>query len=191
MRRKAYDARAAQPNKDELSARICQQFMHLPAYQSARTVMWYVHCRSEVRTLRHLIEALEQDKRIVVPYCTVNERGDNQLGLWHLENLDELKPGKWNILEPPKQRWQDLKKSVLAMHLDLIMVPGVAFDRHGARLGNGAGYYDRLLIEVREDCQLIGVCFESQLHDEVIMDRFDIHMDQVLTEEEIYLGQGR
>ncbi|MGH8477057.1 MAG: 5-formyltetrahydrofolate cyclo-ligase [Methylococcales bacterium] len=70
--------------------------------------------------------------------------------------------------------------------LDLIMVPGVAFDATGARLGNGRGYYDRLFAEVRPDCPVSGVGFESQIFAEIPMDRFDIHLDGVMTEAHFY-----
>ena len=75
--------------------------------------------------------------------------------------------------------------------LDLIMVPGVAFARDGGRLGNGAGYYDRLLKSVRADAVLAGVCYQSQLFDDVVMDKHDVYMDKVITETGIYSGKGR
>jgi 5-formyltetrahydrofolate cyclo-ligase len=88
MRREAYDARNAQENKDELSKVIVEKFINLPEYAAAGTIMWYLDVRSEVRT-RHMIgDAVNSDKKIVVPYCTVDEKGDNKLGLWHLESMD-------------------------------------------------------------------------------------------------------
>src|SRR5918911_2687902 len=98
MRRQAYDARNAQENKDELSKIIVEKFVNLPEYAKARTVMWYIDARSEVRTRHSLGDALKSDKRIIVPYCTVDEQGQNKLGLWHLERMDELTVGKWQIL---------------------------------------------------------------------------------------------
>jgi 5-formyltetrahydrofolate cyclo-ligase len=70
------------------------------------------------------------------------------------------------------------------------MVPGVAFDRSGGRLGNGAGYYDRLFKSVGKDTVLIGVCFEAQIMPEIIMEGHDIYMDYVITESEVYRGRG-
>src|SRR5689334_1449586 len=117
MRRQAYDARNAQPNKDELSRVICDTFFALPEYQKAKTVMLYIDCRSEVRTRQHLPQALASGKRIVVPYCTTDEKGENKLGLWLLESMDELIVGMWNILEPPKDRWGSAGKEVPAEEL--------------------------------------------------------------------------
>jgi len=191
QRRLAYDARNKQIDKEAMSRTICAQFVAHPVYRQAETVMWYVHCRSEVRTQSALLDELEAGKRIVIPYCTKDEQGRNKLGLWRLEDFAELVPGTWGILEPPKQRWGELGKEVAFEQLDCVMVPGVAFDRNGGRLGNGAGYYDRLLASVRADAVLIGVCFESQLVEQVAMDAHDVMMDIVMTEKNLYAGKGR
>jgi len=70
-------------------------------------------------------------------------------------------------------------------------VPGVAFSRRGGRMGNGQGYYDRLLEHVRADCPLIGLCYECQLFDDLIVGPHDVFMDKVVTQCAVYDGQGR
>ena len=189
QRQLAYAARNAQADKDAVSAEICRRFVCQPWYRQAQTVLWYVHCRSEVRTLPALRQQLAGDKRIAVPYCTVDGNGDRCLGLWHLEALNELQPGMWNILEPPRERWQEPDKRIKPQELDLVMVPGVAFDKQGSRLGNGAGYYDRLLRRVRADAVLAGVCYQSQVLPEIVMESHDVAMDAVVTEQAIYSGR--
>lgn len=191
LRRQAYDARGKQDNKDEMSRIICDRFIAHPAYRQAKTIMWYNHCRSEVRTQPALLRELATGKRIVIPYCTKDEHGYNKLGLWWLEDFAELAPGMWGILEPPEQRRGEEGKEISSEQLDCVMVPGVAFDRNGGRLGNGAGYYDRLLKGVRADAVLIGVCFESQLIEQVAMESHDVPMDIVITEKTLYAGKGR
>jgi 5-formyltetrahydrofolate cyclo-ligase len=191
QRRKAYDARDGQNDKNIMSRIICHKFIAHPAYRQAKTIMWYNHCRSEVRTQPSLLHELATGKRMVIPYCTKDEQGYNKLGLWLLEDFAELVPGMWGILEPPEQRWGEVGKEVAPEQLDCIMVPGVAFDRNGGRLGNGAGYYDRLLKSVRADAVLIGVCFESQLVEQVAMEKHDVSMDVVITEKMLYAGKGR
>ena len=99
--------------------------------------------------------------------------------------------GKWKILEPPRDRWGDPAKEVQPQDLDLVMVPGVGFDRNGGRMGNGQGYYDRLLENARPDCPLIAICYESQLFDEILVGPHDVFMDKVITEKDIYTGKGR
>jgi len=191
QRRLAYAARQAQADKDVVSARICQNLMQRADYVQAQTVMWYVHCRSEVRTIPAIRAALTTGQRIVVPYCTVDAQGQRGLGLWQLQSLDELLAGQWGIFEPPCERWYEIGRTVAAQELDLVVVPGVAFDRQGGRLGNGAGYYDRLLARVRKDCVLIGVAFEAQVLPEIAMDEHDIAMDFLITEAACHSGRGR
>jgi len=187
LRSLAYQSRNNQQNKDYLSRIICDKFIDQAAYQQADTIMWYLHCRSEVRTLASVMTQLNTSKKIIIPYCTRNERSENTLGLWWLEDMTELSTGTWGILEPPKTRWEEKDKQVLPTELDLIMVPGVAFDRQGGRLGNGAGYYDHLLNEVRSDTQLTAVCYQSQLYDSLPMENHDIYMDAILTEQNTFI----
>ncbi|MFN0017049.1 MAG: 5-formyltetrahydrofolate cyclo-ligase [Pirellulaceae bacterium] len=191
MRRAAYDARKAQADKERVSEVAVAALMQLPEYQQARTVLWYLDCRSELRTGHALPGALASGKRIVVPYCTVDEQGANKLGLWWLQNMDELVVGKWKILEPPRERWGEDGKEIPPECLDLVIVPGVGFSRSGGRMGNGQGYYDRLLERVRPDCPLIGLCYECQLFDDLIVGPHDVFMDKVVTELAVYEGQGR
>lgn len=191
MRRAAYDARKAQENKDEVSERAVRRLVALPEYEKAQTVMWYIDARTELRTRDYLPEAIESGKRIVVPYCTTDEKGDNKLGLWLLESMDELVVGMWSILEPPKDRWGEAGKEVAPNDLDLVVVPAVGFDRRGARLGNGQGYYDRLLEQARLEAPLVGLGYESQVFDEIPVDEHDIFMDKVVTENGVFDGRGR
>ncbi len=192
MRREAYDRRNAQENKDEVSAKAVKRFMELPEYQNANCIMWYIDCRSETRTKPELLEEVAKgEKKIIVPYCTEDENGENKLGLWWMESLEEMVVGKWNILEPPKEMWGNPAKEVEPQDLDLVLVPGVGFDREGGRMGNGQGYYDRLLEKVRPDAPLIALCYESQLFDNVLVAPHDVYMDKVVTEDAVYEGKGR
>jgi 5-formyltetrahydrofolate cyclo-ligase len=189
MRRAAYDARNAQPDKDRISEIAVATLMQLPEYLAASTVLWYIDCRSELRTKHALPEALSSGKHVIVPYCTVDESGANKLDLWRLERMDELVVGKWKILEPPRERWSEPGKEYQPEQLDLVIAPGVAFSREGGRMGNGQGYYDRLLERVRSDCRLIGLCYECQLFDELIVGPHDVFMDKVVTERATYEGR--
>jgi 5-formyltetrahydrofolate cyclo-ligase len=186
IREKAHAARNAQENKDELSQQICDRFVALPEFASAKTVMFYVDVRSEVRTRQHLPAALTSGKRIIIPYCV-----DGELELFHLESMDELSLGMYRILEPKPELRTVASKRVEIEALDLIMVPGVAFDRRGGRSGHGKGYYDKLLEHARPDTPLVALAFECQMFDEVPMQDHDIFMDKVITEAAVYPGKGR
>ncbi len=188
LRRQAYDARNTQTHKDERSRIIVDKLINLPEYHAADTVMWYLHHRSEVRTQDAVRIELKAGKRIIVPYCTKDENGDNKLHLWHLHSLEEMVEASWGLLEPPKERWGEHGREPHPQELDLIIVPGVGFDRNGGRIGNGQGYYDRLLAQVRDDTTLIGICFESQLLDAIPHDTHDVYMGKVITEKTVYPG---
>jgi len=191
MRRAAYDARNAQADKDRISEIAVASLLQLPEYQAANTVLWYLDCRSELRTRHALPKIMSSSKRIVVPYCTVDDRGQNKLGLWWLKAPDELVVGKWKILEPPRERWGEPDRGISAEQIDFVVVPGVAFGRDGERMGNGQGYYDRLLESVRPECPLVALCYECQLFENLIVDAHDVFMDKVVTERAIYEGRGR
>jgi 5-formyltetrahydrofolate cyclo-ligase len=186
LRERAHAARNAQENKDELSRQIFAQFLGLPEYAAAKTVMFYIDVRSEVRTRHSLEDALASGKRVVVPYCV-----DGELELFHLESVDELEVGMYKILEPKAELRSLPEKRVPVAELDLIMVPGVAFDARGARMGHGKGYYDKLLEHARPDTPLVALAFECQLFDEIPTQSHDVFMDKILTEATTYVGRGR
>ncbi|MFH1921951.1 MAG: 5-formyltetrahydrofolate cyclo-ligase [Planctomycetota bacterium] len=177
--------RRAQPNREEASRVICEKFAALSEFAAAETVMCYVDMRSEVRTRPFLATALGGSKRIVVPYC----HGD-RLGLFLLKSMEELAVGTFKVLEPKRELRALDDRRVDPSRLDLVMVPGVAFDRRGARLGHGRGYYDRLLAGVRPNTALVALAFECQLFPEIPTEPHDVYMNKVITEKTIYQGRG-
>src|SRR5437868_13173879 len=96
IREQARENRRQQENKEELSRAICEKFVSLPEYAAARTVMFYVDVRTEVRTRDCLATALEHGKKIVVPWCN----GEGELELFRLTSMDDLAVGMYKILEP-------------------------------------------------------------------------------------------
>lgn len=186
IRQAAHDNRRAQADKDQVSATIVERFMALPEYHTARTVMFYVDVRDEVRTRHAFPDAIASGKRIVIPYCV-----DGELELFHLESMDELEVGMYKILEPRADLRDVTTKRLQPTDLDLVMVPGVAFDRQGGRTGHGKGYYDKLLEHARRDAPLVALAFESQMFPEIPCESHDIYMDKVVTEKATYTGRGR
>lgn len=182
----AHAAREEQADKAGASRRITDTVLSLSEYQAAGCVMWYVDVRSEARTRHVLPDALSSDKTIVIPFCV----GDH-LELFHLESMEELSTGRYDILEPKETLRDVQQKRVRLEQLDLILVPGVAFDRLGGRLGHGKGYYDRLLQKTRPDTLLIALAFDCQIVDDIPLQSHDISMDQVVTPSAVYTGRGR
>lgn len=188
LREQARKNRVAQPDKDEVSKQIVAACMAMPEYAAARTVMFYVDAGSEVRTRHDLPAALASGKRVVVPYCIVET---NELGLFLLEDMSELVEGAYRILEPKPELRELPQKRVRPEELDLVMVPGTAFDPSGGRMGQGKGYYDRLLANARPDAPLVALAFECQMFPSIPLAPHDVSMDQVVTEKQIYVGKGR
>lgn len=186
IREQAHANRNAQENKDDISRQIVARCMALPEYKNAKTVLFYIDVRSEVRTRNDLTNALQSGKKIIVPYCV-----DGELELFHLENNDELAIGMYKILEPKAELRTVASKRVDVDEIDLIIVPGVAFDRRGGRTGHGKGYYDKLLEHARHDTPLVALAFECQLFDEIPMQEHDVFMNKVVTEKAVYNGLGR
>jgi len=186
IREKIMAARNAEPDKDGKSRLICERLAGLPEFQRSRVIQFYIDVRSEVRTRQFIPRAMEMGKKVIVPYCV-----DEHLELFPLDQADELQVGAFKILEPrPDLRSLPHKKFDVA-DVDLIMVPGVVFDRHGGRMGHGWGFYDRLLEQARPETHLIALAFECQLIDEVPMQEHDMYVDRVVTETAVYEGRRK
>ena len=188
IREQARKNRVGQQNKDAISRDIVTAFMAMPEYVAAKTILYYVDAGSEVRTRHMLPEALAGGKRIVVPYCIVET---NELELFLLEDMSELVEGAYKILEPKVELRELSNKKVTPEQLDLVMVPGTAFDPKGGRMGQGKGYYDRLLARVRPSAPLVAIAFDCQIFDEIPVSAHDVFMDRVLTETRDLAGIGR
>ena len=176
VREQGHSARNSQEEKDSISQRIVGKFMELPEYAAATTVMFYVDVRSEVRTRFALPSAIASKKRIVVPYCV-----DGELELFLLEDMAELEIGMYKILEPRSELREIPEKAISPEDLDLVMVPGVAFDTQGGRTGHGNGYYDKLLQHARVDTPLIAIAFDCQIFPEIPVNKHDVFMDKAIT----------
>lgn len=187
IREQAHANRREQSEKDELSRNICEKFAALPEYADAKTVMFYVDVRTEVRTRHYLPTTLGHGKEIIVPWCNT----EGELELFRLKSMDDLALGMYKILEPKEELRSLPNRQVVVSELDLIMVPGVAFDRDGARMGHGKGYYDKLLQHARPDTPLVALAFECQLFPVIPMQPHDIFMDKIITEAAVYQGRGR
>lgn len=181
IREQAHANRNALANKDDLSHGICAKFFELEEYRNASTVLFYLDARSEVRTRHCLPTALNHGKRILVPYCV-----DGRLQLFRLADMSELAIGMYKILEPKSELRELPDKRVAVEEVDTVMVPGVAFDRRGARMGHGFGYYDKLLECRRPGTALIALAFECQLFEEIPTAPHDVFMDAIVTENAIY-----
>jgi len=165
----------------EMSRRVMVQLMSLPEMKTCFTVMTYVDFGKEVRTVPLISDLLNQRKNVVVPFC---EKGE--IHLFCLRNLNELSPGYFGILEPKIELRRLSDRQVHLKELHLILVPGVAFDPQGGRLGRGKGFYDRFLKKTPKNILKIGLAFDWQMFEAIPMSENDQYVDIVVTESKLF-----
>lgn len=154
------------------SLAILKRLQDHPQFLKAHTLLTYVAFGSEVQTRPFLEEALRLKKKVYAPHLEAKE---NRMTIVELRNLEELNPGVHGILEPPS----DSRRVGKAEELDLVIVPGLGFDRRGGRLGRGGGYFDRFLREAKSAYK-IGLAFECQVVERIPREENDVLVDEVL-----------
>jgi len=172
-------------SRDEIkskSEKIEKELFSLPEFQRAKTVMFYVSFRSEVETEKMTRNALKLKKKIVIPVV----HGE-KIVVSEIKNLKkELTKGSFGIKEPKKE----FRRRVNQKEIDLVVVPGVVFDKRGGRLGYGRGYYDRFLrsksirsrMSRSRQCALIGLAFDLQIARKIPLVKEDMKVDKIVTE---------
>lgn len=146
--------------------------MRLKLFHHARTVFTYVSLSSEVST-DLLIKKFFGEKKIVVPIVSGRE-----IHLKELKDGTLFRKGKFGIREPKKSL--PYKK---ISEIDVALIPGIAFDESGRRIGFGGGYFDRLLAKLH--CTTIGLAYEFQIVDKAPARSYDVPVDYIITEKRI------
>jgi len=159
----------------EKSLRIYHRLIDMPAYQLARCIACYVSIKNEVDTKTVIQKAIDSGKQVGVPVT----REDGDMDFQAIAGLSDLRPVHYGLREPVP----DSKKVLLPHTIDLILVPGIAFDRSGHRIGSGGGYYDRFL--ARTEVVRIGLSYGFQIIDRVPAEPHDEKMDLIITENEV------
>lgn len=157
------------------SAKISDFLFSLDVIKDAQTVCTFISAFREPDTIGIIKKLLSSGKEVVVP---ITDTKTNTLSLSYIKNTEELKSGAFGILEP------SVIYPASADSLDAVLVPALALDRRGGRIGFGKGYYDRLLENT--DAVKIALCYEFQLFERVPVDEHDVPMDIIITEEKIY-----
>ncbi|MBE3585333.1 MAG: 5-formyltetrahydrofolate cyclo-ligase [Thermoanaerobacter sp.] len=161
------------------SRRIMERLTSLEEYHRAKTLMAYVDFRNEVKTGDLIVESMARGKRVAVPLTDV--AGKRLVPSLLLDFPGDLAPGTWGILEPRPECLRPLEPQ----ELDLVVVPGVAFDLQGNRLGYGGGFYDRFLPRTRPDTVWLAPAFEVQLVPAVYHGPHDCPVHILVTEERV------
>ncbi len=167
-----------------LSARIFDRLATLPAVRAAGVVLGYAGFGSEPVTLPFLVGLRAAGRVLVLPRV---DRAARRLVLHRVDDLGDLRPGVWGIPEPDPVRCPPAARA----GIELVLVPGVAFDVRGGRVGYGAGYYDRLLGDWNAPPPLVAAAFDLQVVEAVPMGPRDRRVDRVVTETATYPTEDR
>ncbi len=140
----------------------------------------YVSSKGEISTLP-INEYLLKHHELALPYMDVHIKG--HMDFYAFAQGDELFENRYHILEPKN----DPENLIIPDAIDAIIVPLVAFDKKGNRMGMGGGYYDRILKKVSAQCLLIGIAYDFQMMDRIPVENWDMPLDEVITPTHHYI----
>jgi len=157
---------------------IAEKFFNTAYYNNSNNILIFYPFRSEIDVTIIIRQALENKKNIILPRIH-----DQELKLFYVDNLKkQLERGAYGIMEPTPGLCRPVKIS----DIDLVIVPGVVFDKNLNRLGYGGGYYDKLLPHIPEGVKKIALCFDIQVVDSIPVSEHDIKVDILITDTKIY-----
>jgi 5-formyltetrahydrofolate cyclo-ligase len=163
----------------EKSSLIAERLYSFPAYLKANTVMFFIAFGSEVNTKAMVEETIKRGKLALAPKAMPKTREliPSQIIDWE----QDLAPGSYNIPEPREDKLRPLEPE----KIDLLIVPGVAFDQKGNRLGYGGGYYDRFFPLLKTGTPLVALVFDLQILPDVPVDEWDHRVDCIITDKRV------
>ena len=164
-------------DKGNKSSIICDKILKSEFYKNSKVIGLYSSILGEVDTLRLIETALKDGKIVGLPKVC-----NKELKFYRISKIEDLISGGAFIIKEPKENRENL---IDKNNIDLMIIPGICFDKAKNRVGFGKGYYDRYLINA-DNIVKVGICFEEQLTVELIpADDFDINMDKIITDKEI------
>lgn len=161
------------------SQKIMENLAALPEFVKAKNLLVYMHTGSEVRTDGMVGCGFQMGKRVFVPRVSGRE-----MEFYEIRDLKECVPGFMGILEPPEDARPFVFGKEMKREDTLMILPGLAFDEKGKRLGYGGGFYDRYLTK-HPDCIKMGIAYDFQCEEEVPAEETDICADMIITEKRV------
>jgi len=158
-----------------------QIFLNSHYYINSKTIGVYLPILNEVQTFEVIQRSLTCKKNICLP--RLDDDNDDEMNFYQFFTYNNLVKGKYNILEPKRE------KDNLCKDIDIIITPGIAFDKRGFRIGYGKGYYDRFLNKLlNKNITFIGFGYEFQiLNFNIPSEAHDVKLDAIITNKEILL----
>lgn len=156
---------------------IYERLISTEGYYKSINIFTYLNFKNEVETNYIIDNGIESNKKIYIPLCNTVIK---ELIICKMDNWESLTLSNFGILEPKPDSIRIGNRKLI----DLVIVPGIVFDRKGNRVGYGAGYYDKFFSSLKNDVMKIGICYSFQLADSIIPSLYDIPMDYIITEKE-------
>lgn len=153
-------------------------FLESEQYKKAKSVMLYMPLGNEVSTFEIINDGIKQGKNILVP---ITDKDTFEISAYRITEDTEFEKGTFSVSEPKE------KESFDASEIDVVLVPGIAFDRDGGRIGFGKGCYDKFLKGIK--AVKIGFCYDFQLVSHIETESKDVNMDYIITEKEFIRGK--
>ena len=187
-------------DRDKIALALFQNLMSIDAIRNAQTVGIYVDFKTEAPTRQFLPKLFERNSTktntIAIPYCIGSNMNFYKLQYPQIDTITgqpiflDLEPtAPFGILEPRQELRKDPTYNIDPEEIDVLITPGLGFDRAGRRLGRGAGFYDRYIPLLRQDALVVGICFDEQLIEEAPINEFDIPVSIVITPTQIIYAQ--
>ncbi len=168
----------SQAEVDEKSGLAQKIFIESEQYKKAKSVMLYIPLGNEINTSVIISDAFASGKNVLVP---ITDSETFEISAYKITENTEFEKGTFSVKEPKEKVRFDKSE------IDVVLVPGVAFDRAGGRVGFGKGCYDKFLKHIK--AIKIGFCYDFQLIDYIETDNNDINMDYIITEKEFLRGK--
>lgn len=153
--------------------------LDLPEFIKADSVALYASFKSEVDTHGLIEKAITVGKRVILPRVNVP---DWKLMLYEIKDIKELEKGYMDIPEPPAV---ENMLTNLYDDIDVFIIPGIAFDESGNRLGYSSGLYDKLLCSLNQNIPIIALAYEEQIVRKIFSEPHDIKVHKIITEKRI------
>lgn len=164
------------------SKKIEERFFALDIIHNSKDFLLYHSFRKEIVTHGIIDRLLSSNNNVYLPYIKSREKKELEIG--RIYSNDDFVTGAFGIQEPR------IKKSISINKMDVIIVPGLLFSVDGFRLGYGGGYYDRLLANIMENTITIGLAYDDFLQDVLPIDKYDIPVKIIVTEEQTLFTGG-
>ncbi len=162
--------------KEVFSEKIIERLKKSNIFQEAKSIMLYCSHQNEVDLNELIKHSLKKNKEVILP--TINKKLE-ALESYQLNCLSEFITGPYSIIEPNKKN-----KEPYLDKIDLILIPGIVFDKRGNRIGYGHGFYDKFLLEMTDSIK-IGIAYDFQIIKQIKENHHDVSMDFIISEKEV------